>query len=163
METSLPVLMELRVPHVWMEIGQSVQMEHSWEGQSQNPCVLMEEFQNVVMEETLPGQNVQIGTDLNVQMEPIDHHVLMEISQCVPMEQYLENHHVKMEVCQLVQMEQLLESLVEDFVKMEGNLNVQMETALYVQMEQKVPHVLMEPGLSAWMIPDQLVQIARVH
>ena len=54
------------------------------------------------------------------------------------MELYLENLHAVTEIVQLVLMEQLLEDQAEGSVTVVANLNVLMEIALYVQMEQKV-------------------------
>merc|ERR1712013_418101 len=72
----------------------------------------------------------------------------------------LANLLVRMGTCQLVQMEQLQGNLEEDFVKMEPDPCALMETALYVQMERKLPHVQMEvisQGQDVLMNPNPYV------
>jgi len=149
MEINLPVVMEQKILHVRMEIGQFVQMEPFLEDLGPGQFVVMEVFLSVLMEETLLVHHVQMETDQSVEMERPGHPVLMETNQHVLMEQNLVNLLALMEICQPVQMEQLQGNLVEDFVKMEPNPFALMETALYVQMARQHPHVPMELVLSA--------------
>merc|ERR1719369_757083 len=126
-----------------MEENQAVRMElrNLLAKMETNLCVEMEVFLSVLMEETLLVHHVQMETDQSVEMERPDHLVLMELN--------LVNLIVRMETCQSVQMEQLQGNLAEDSVKMEPNHFVLMETALYVLMAHRLPHVQMELVLSA--------------
>ena len=103
----------------------------------------MEELLNVKMEETSLALDVLMGQNLFVVMVLLSLHVLMDTSQRVQMELYLENLHAVTEIVQLVLMEQLLEDQAEGSVTVVANLNVLMEIALYVQMEPKVHPVPM--------------------
>jgi len=141
--------MEQKILHVRMEIGQFVQMERFLEDLGPDQFVVMEVFLSVLMEETLLVHHVQMETDQSVEMERPGHPVLMETNQHVLMEQNLVNLLARMETCQPVQMEQLQGNLVADSVKMEPNHFALMETALFVQMARKLPHVQMELDLSA--------------
>lgn len=138
-----------KILHVQMEIGQFALTEPFLGDLGADQFVVMEEYPNVLMEEILHAQHVLMETDQSVEMEQPGHPVLMATNQHVPMELNLANLLVRMGICQLVQMEQLQGNLEEDFVKMEPDPCALMETALYVQMERKLPHVQMELGLPA--------------
>ena len=104
----------------------------------------MEENQNVLMVEISPAQDVLMKQNQPVLMEQLIPHVLMETSQFVGMEPYLENQPVKMVIDQLVRMDQLLENQGNLIVMMVGNLFALMEIALFALMELRPHPVLTE-------------------